>query len=54
MATDLVGSIVGGKFLVGQNFGGGAFGQIFMATNTQNNEVLALKTVKTLLQLAFL
>jgi len=30
MATDLVGSIVGGKFLVGQNFGGGAFGQIFM------------------------
>jgi len=30
MATDLVGSIVGAKFLVGQNFGGGAFGQIFM------------------------
>lgn len=47
MATDLVGSIVGGKFLVGQNFGGGAFGQIFMATNTQNNEVLALKTEET-------
>jgi len=30
--ADLVGNIVGGTYVVGQNFGGGAFGQIFMGT----------------------
>jgi len=29
---------------MGQKFGSGAFGEIYMATNSQNNEVLALKT----------
>jgi len=44
MANELKENIIGGKYQMGINFGRGAFGEIYMATNTQNNEVLALKT----------
>jgi serine/threonine protein kinase len=44
MANELKENIIGGKYMMGTNFGRGAFGEIYMATNTQNNEVLALKT----------
>jgi len=49
MAHELIGKILGGKYMIIGNdeFGKGAFGTIFMATNTLNNEVLALKTEET-------
>jgi casein kinase 1 len=44
MANELKENIIGGKYVIGQKFGSGAFGEIYMATNTRNNEVFALKT----------
>jgi casein kinase 1 len=44
MANELKENIIGGKYMMGNKFGSGAFGEIYMATNTQTNEVLALKT----------
>jgi casein kinase 1 len=43
-SNELKENIIGGKYMIGTKFGSGAFGEIYMATNTQTNEILALKT----------
>jgi len=44
MANELKDNLIGSKYMMGNKFGSGAFGEIYMATNTQTNEVLAMKT----------
>lgn len=43
-AGDLKETLINGKYMMGQKFGSGAFGEIYMAVNTTTNEVVALKT----------
>jgi serine/threonine protein kinase len=45
MSTFLHNTLIGGKYRVGPILGAGSFGEIYLATDESNGQILALKKV---------
>lgn len=49
MVDELLDIKVGEKYLLGKKLGSGSFGEIFLGTDTENNQHVAIKMVHTFL-----